>query len=122
MLRAACVGLLLALLAGCSGPPAESDVQTALETRIRQDIQKAEAQARAIGGEASVELMRSFGSPKPEDLHIRNVEILESEELDNGDYEVRIRFDTDFGERSNTSTTKLIMQDTDDGWRATLPS
>lgn len=119
-LRTLWIGLLLILLAGCSGAPDDADIQSALQTHMRKQIRDAEDQARSIAGEGAVSMMHKIGSPKPEDITVDDVEILESRELDNGDYEIRARLVVATGDDSNTSTQKFFMRDTDDGWRAEI--
>lgn len=113
-------GLALIALVGCSsGGPDASAIQASLQKQSRDALRQAEQRVKDMGGD--VNMMRSMGQPAPDELSIENVEILESKELDNGDYRVNFSFDTVVKDQRKTATLSTVVKDADDGWRVIPP-
>ncbi|MES1952092.1 hypothetical protein S4A8_14609 [Salinisphaera sp. S4-8] len=116
-------GILLAVicvvlvLAGCSGAPDADDVAPLLENQLRQQLDSAESTMRALGGESGVDLMRAMGAPDPADIHVENVEILESRALEHDDYELDMRYDIVTADARRVQTTTVRVNEGDNGWR-----
>ena len=114
----ACVSfVVVAFLAACSGAPDAGDVQPLLETQVRASLENAQSAMRALGGESGVEFMRAMGAPNPDDIHIENVEILESRELEHQDYELQLRYDIVAGDNRKVETSTVRVNEGDNGWR-----
>lgn len=109
--------IITLLLSSCSGAPDADDLQPLLEQNLRESLQSAQSAVRALGGEQGVDFMRALGAPEPGDIKIDNVNTLESRELDNGDYEVDIRYDIVAGDNREIKTTTVRLDRTDSGWR-----
>lgn len=113
-------GLALIALVGCSsGGPDASAIQASLQKQARDDLRHAEQRVKNLGGD--VNLMRALGQLAPDELSIENVEVLESKELDNGDYRVNFSFDTVVKDQRKTATLSAVVKDTEDGWRVIPP-
>ena len=105
------------ILAGCSDTPDTDDLQPLLEQQLRESVASYESTMRALGGEQGVEFMRALGAPEAEQITVENVEIFESRELDNGDYELQIRYDIVAGDSREIETSTVRMDKADSGWR-----
>ncbi|WP_293622670.1 hypothetical protein [Salinisphaera sp.] len=105
------------LLGGCSGAPDAGDLQPLLQTQLRANLQSAQSAMQALGGDQGVAFMRALGAPDPAQIRVENVEIFESRELDNGDYEVRLRYDIVAGDRRDIQTRTVVADKADSGWR-----
>ena len=105
------------ILAGCSDTPDTDDLQPLLEQQLRESVASYESTMRALGGEQGVEFMRALGAPEAEQITVENVEIFESRELDNGDYELQIRYDIVAGDGREIETSTVRMDKADSGWR-----
>lgn len=109
--------IITLLLSSCSGAPDADDLQPLLEQNLRESLQSAQSAVRALGGEPGVDFMRSLGAPDPDDLVVENVKVLESRELDNGDYEIALRYDIVAGDNREIKTTTVRVDRTDSAWR-----
>ena len=102
--RAPIVLILAVLLSACSGAPNADDLRPLLNNDLRANLRNAQSAARALGGEQGVAFMRSLGAPDPGAIAVENVKVLESQALDNGDYEVRVRYDIVAGDNREIKT------------------
>ncbi|MES1934311.1 hypothetical protein T35B1_16981 [Salinisphaera shabanensis T35B1] len=67
-------------------------------------------------------MLRRMGQPAPEDLSVENIEILESKELDNGDYRVNFTGEVVISGQRNTRSMDTVVKNTDDGWHVVMPN
>ena len=109
--------LVTLILAGCSGAPEADDLQPLLEQQLRDSVASYESTMRALGGEQGVEFMRLLGAPESGKISVENVEIFETRELDNGDYELQVRYDIVAGDNREIETSTVRIDKTDSGWR-----
>ncbi|MES1928039.1 hypothetical protein SADO_02250 [Salinisphaera dokdonensis CL-ES53] len=105
------------ILAGCSDTPNTDDLQPLLQQQLRESVANYESTMRALGGEQGVEFMRALGAPEAEQITVENVEIFDTRELDNGDYELQIRYDVVAGDSREIETSTVRMDKADSGWR-----
>jgi hypothetical protein len=115
--RAPIVLILAVLLSACSGAPNADDLRPLLNNDLRANLRNAQSAARALGGEQGVAFMRALGAPDPGAIAVENVKVLESQALDNGDYEVRVRYDIVAGDNREIKTTTVRVDQVDDAWR-----
>ena len=109
--------LVTLILAGCSGAPEADDLQPLLEQQLRDSVASYESTMRALGGEQGVEFMRLLGAPESGKISVENVEIFETRELDNGDYELQVRYDIVAGDNREIETSTVRIDKADSGWR-----
>lgn len=115
--RVPIVLILAVLLSACSGAPNADDLRPLLNNDLRANLRNAQSAARALGGEQGVAFMRALGAPDPGAIAVENVKVLESQALDNGDYEVRVRYDIVAGDNREIKTATVRVDQVDDAWR-----
>ncbi|HEY1058218.1 MAG TPA: hypothetical protein VGE55_05760 [Limnobacter sp.] len=113
------MAVVLALgLFGCSGAPGDSDVQTALQTTLRTQVQEQMNVMSALGGKSASEAAQSMlGMPKPEDIHIEDMDVSDAQKQENGDYVVKANFTTKVGEKKEKSAAKLTLSKVNGQWK-----
>ncbi|AWN16248.1 hypothetical protein [Salinisphaera sp. LB1] len=84
---------LVALLAGCARGPSHNALQAAIQSNARADLSQMDSLASALGGDAAVHLLRALGSPDPKQVQVKHVTVLKQQRLDDGDYDMRVRYD-----------------------------
>ena len=110
---------LVALLAGCARGPSHNALQAAIQSNARSDLSQVDSLASALGGDAAVHLLRALGSPDPKQVQVKHVTVLKQQRLDDGDYDMRVRYDLVTPNGSDTVTRDLLLEHSDDGhWRA----
>ncbi|MES1955879.1 hypothetical protein [Salinisphaera hydrothermalis] len=110
---------LIALTAGCARGPSGDDLRAAIQANVRSDLSKVDSLASTLGGNSAVHLLRALGSPDPKDVRVEHVTVLEQQRLDDGDYDMRVRYDLVTPNGSDTLTRDLLLEHRDDGhWRA----
>ncbi|MGB7755526.1 MAG: hypothetical protein WBL23_05640 [Salinisphaera sp.] len=110
---------LLALSAGCARGPGNDALQAAIQTNVRSDLTQVDSLAGALGGDSAVHLLHALGSPDPAQVKVRHVTVLQQKRLDDGDYDMRVRYDLVTPNASDTVTRDLLLQHSDDGhWHA----
>ena len=120
-LRLLAMAIVLVALVGCgSGGPSADAIQASVQEQGRAQLRKVQEMAISMGGDR--DMLRRMGQPSPEELSIENVEILESEPLDNGDYRVNFTADVVMGDQRNTRSMQTIVKNTDDGWYVVVPN
>lgn len=105
------------LLASCTGAPGADDLRPLIEQNIRDSLQGAQTAVRSLGGDQGVDFMRALGAPDPQEVAIENVKVLESRALDNGDYEIALRYDLVAGDSRRIKTTTVRVDKVDGRWR-----
>ncbi|WP_123630453.1 hypothetical protein [Salinisphaera orenii] len=111
------ITLVLAGLAGCSDAPEAADVQPLVEDSLRSGIVHARSMAETLGGADGVAFIESLGAPEPADVQVEHVQILDSRELDHGDYDLDVRYDVVVGDEREVVSRRLRLNETADGWR-----
>lgn len=110
---------LLALTAGCARGPSDDALQAAIQTNVRADLSQVDSLASALGGDSAVRLLRALGSPDPKQVRVEHITVLNRQRLDDGDYDMRVRYDLVTPNGSDTVTRDLLLEHSDDGhWRA----
>ena len=116
---AALVLVLLATTTGCARGPSDDALRAAIQANVRSDLSKVDSLASTLGGDSAVHLLRALGSPDPQDVRVAHVTVLEQQRLDDGDYDMRVRYDLVTPNGSDTLTRDLLLEHRDDGhWRA----
>lgn len=110
---------LLALTAGCARGPSDDALQAAIQANVRSDLSTVDSLASTLGGDSAVRVLRALGSPDPKDVRVEHVTVLRQQRLDDGDYDMRVRYDLVTPNGSDTVTRNLLLEHRDDGhWRA----
>ncbi|MFN4329113.1 MAG: hypothetical protein ACK4FF_09565 [Limnobacter sp.] len=105
-------------LAGCSSGPGDADVQTALQTKLRDQVQEQMNVMNALGGKSATEAAQALlGMPKPEDIEIQNMDVDEATKQDNGDYVVKATFKTKVGDKVEPSAARLTLTKLNNEWK-----
>lgn len=122
MKRLVCSLLCLALIAGvggCSNRPDDNAIQTAIQANVRANLGRVDQLANRLGGDAAVHLLRTFGSPAPEDIRIAHVDVLDSTALDNDAYDLRVRYDLVTADHVDRVTQRYQLRHAANGhWQA----
>lgn len=111
--------VLLVLTAGCARGPSDEALQAAIQANVRAGLAQVDSLAGALGGDSAVGLLRALGSPDPDKVRVAHITVLEQQRLDDGDYDMRVRYDLVTPHASDTVTRDLLLEHSDDGhWRA----
>lgn len=110
------IGILL--VAACARSPDPDTVRQAVQDQVRRNLSGLDQLASRLGGDSAVSMLRSLGSPDPQTLHVEHLQILDSQRLDDGDYDLRVRYDIVTPNASQSTTRTIQLEKTDQGWRA----
>ena len=115
------LAVVLALgLAGCSSGPGDADVQNALQTSLRTQVQEQLNVMNALGGKSASEAAQAMlGMPKPEDILVEDMDVEDDQEQENGDHVVKATFVTKVGEKSEKSSARITLTKVSGEWKIT---
>lgn len=106
-------------VAGCARGPNDDALQSALQTNVRSQLSQVDSLAGTLGGDTAVHMLRALGSPDPKQVRVAHVTVLDKHRLDDGDYDMRVRYDLVTPNGSDTVTRTVLLEHSDDGhWRA----
>ena len=108
-------------LVGCgSSDPSSEAIAHSMQEQMRAQLRFARDLPRTSGATTEI---RKVTNDDPEQIVFKNVKILESEALDNGDYELTFTIDIDIGDH-DIDGEKVVTKarHTGNGWHVDMPS